>query len=493
MDVISYRGPGVAGGVSSGLANAWRSQKVTDTCWWFLSGDSLSSLIPESDKPKFFTLLNESTVKGHYRFCNNFLWPIMHDLPVHSSFSEEEFAHYKNFNQIFGEFIAYEQRKSKRYFVNDYQLALLPGYLTMEGGRVSVFWHIPWPKNIPSEHESTMREIVRGLLNCRTIGFHTQEYANNFMATVRELLPELRMDKDNMRVDIGQQNYQQNIEQVFGLSSFIARPLKFSNPKPATTGTQIVVAPLGIDHEQWSTMASADADERVSALLSSIQGQQLILSVDRADYTKAVLDRMKIVDRFLSEHPSWQNRIAFVQICGRSRSGLRAFDKYWEQCHQIASAVNEKWRTAEWQPITWIEDPIPARSLSVLYKHADTMLVNPVRDGLNLTAKEFVACQQDNPGVLCLSPGAGAWHELGNHALPADPLAQHATVDSIARSLAMPPVEKKWRNQQLKRSLHTNPLQNWWRAIHISTQGAQSAQATDMALATAGIDEVRTA
>jgi trehalose 6-phosphate synthase len=433
-------------------------------------------LTPESTDPKFVTMLSGTTVKGHYQFCNNFIWPIMHDLPVHSSFSDEEFQHYKHFNQVFGQFIAYEQRKSKRYFVNDYQLALLPGHLSMEGGRVSIFWHIPWPKNIPTEHAATMKEIVRGLLNSRTIGFHTQEYADNFMATVRELLPQMRINKEDMRVEGSQysnNNNRRNIEQVFGLSSFITRPLKLSHDQPATTGTQIVVAPLGIDHEQWATMASADADERVSALLSSLQGQQLILSVDRADYTKAILDRMKIVDRFLSEHPAWQKRIAFVQICGRSRAGLQAFDKYWKQCHQLASAVNEKWRTADWQPINWIEDPLPAKSLSVLYKEANTMLVNPVRDGLNLTAKEFVACQHENPGVLCLSPGAGAWHELGHQALAADPLAQHATVDSIARSLAMTPVEKKWRNQQLKRSLHNNPLQNWWRSLHASTPGIQ--------------------
>jgi trehalose 6-phosphate synthase len=350
----------------------------------------------------------------------------------------------------------------------------------MEGGRVSVFWHIPWPKAIPDEHRDTMREIVRGMLNSRTIGFHTQEYATNFMASVRDLLPELRVDSENFRVGVGQQNYQQNIEQVFGLSSFIARPLKFSSPRMNATGTQVVVAPLGIDHEQWSKMASGDVDDRVSALLSSISGQQLILSVDRADYTKAVLDRMLIVDRFLTEHPSWQKRIAFVQICGRSRAGLHAFDRYWDQCHQVASAVNEKWRTAEWQPINWIEDPLPAKSLSVLYKNANTMLVNPVRDGLNLTAKEFIACQQEDPGVLCLSPGAGAWYELGKHALPADPLEQHATVDSIARALSMPPMEKRFRNQQLKRSLHSNPLQNWWRSIH-TTGPAQNVAGRDIA------------
>ena len=472
MDVISYRGPGVAGGVSSGLANAWRSQKVTDTCWWFLSNEALQNLTPDSNEPTFFTQLSEATCKGHYEFCNNFLWPIMHDLPVHSSFAEEEFAHYKHFNQIFGQFIAYEQRKSKRFFVNDYQLAFLPSYLSQEGGRVSVFWHIPWPKHIPAEYSGVMREVVQGLLHSRTIGFHTQEYADNFMASVKELLPQTRIDNSNMRVSVGQQNFQheQDVEQIFGLSSFIARPLRFTQPRPATAATQIVVAPLGIDQDQWSSMASDEADERTAALLNNLQGQQIVLSVDRADYTKAVLDRMKIVDRFLSEHPSWQTRISFVQICGRSRAGLKSFDRYWEQCHGMANVVNEKWRTADWQPITWIQDPIPAKSLAVLYGHASTMLVNPVRDGLNLTAKEYVACQKENPGVLCLSPGAGAWHELGNHALPANPLAAHMTADSIARSLAMPPMEKKWRNQELKRALHSNPLQNWWRSIHATSQ-----------------------
>jgi trehalose-6-phosphate synthase len=470
MDVISYRGPGAAGGVSSGLANAWRSQRVSDTSWWYLFNETLSNLQPDSVEPNFFTLLNESTVKGHYQFCNNFLWPVMHDLPIHSTFRHEEFEHYKEFNRIFGQFIGFEQRKSKRYFVNDYQLALLPQHLTLEGGRVSIFWHIPWPKNIAPEHTNVMREIVRGLLNSRVLGFHTQEYAENFMAYVREILPETRMDKENLRIN-QKQNLQPDVDQIFGMGSFIARPLRFDTRRPdAFSGTQIVVAPLGIDHEQWSTMAATEADGRVASILQSTQGQHLVLSVDRADYTKAVHDRLRIIDRFLSEHPSWQNRISFVQICGRSRTGLSAFDSYWDKCQSLAKVVNEKWRTENWQPINWIEDPLPAKSLSVLYRHADTMLVNPVRDGLNLTAKEFIACQHENPGVLLLSPGAGAWHELGQTALPADPLAPHTTADSLAHSLVMPPVERKWRIQQMQRSLQANPLQKWWRSITAAGQ-----------------------
>ena len=480
MDVISYRGPGAAGGVSSGLANAWRSQKVSETFWWFLSNESLSNLAPDSTEPKFYTQLNESTVKGHYHFCNNFLWPLMHDLPIHATFVQEEFDHYKEFNRIFGQFIAFEQRKSKRYFVNDYQLVFLPQYLSEEGGRVSVFWHIPWPKNVAPEYKSVLREIALGLMNSRTLGFHTQEYADNFMTFVKEVLPEARLNRESMRINHAQTN-QQDIEQVFGLSSFIDRPFRSATAQPVFSGTQIVVAPLGIDQEQWSTMAAAEADDRVASVLQQSQGQHLVLSVDRADYTKAVFDRMRIIDRFLSEHPSWQNRISFVQICGRSRTGLTAFDQYWDNCKKMATTVNERWRTRDWQPINWIEDPLPAKALSVLYKHADTMLVNPVRDGLNLTAKEFVACQHENPGVLLLSPGAGAWHELGQHALPADPLAPHVTADSLARAVAMPPIEKMWRNQQLKRSLKSNPLQNWWRSINSAGHQQTSADAASIA------------
>ncbi len=487
MDVISYRGPGAAGGVSSGLANAWRSQRVSETFWWFLSNEALSNLEPESSEPKFYTQLSESTVKGHYQFCNNFLWPVMHDLPLHATFVQEEYEQYKEFNRIFGQFIAFEQRKSKRYFVNDYQLVFLPQYLSQEGGRVSVFWHIPWPKVIAEEYKSVMREIALGLMNSRTLGFHTQEYADNFLNFIKEVMPETRIDRQSMRINHTPQTHQQEIEQVFGLSSFIDRPFR-SAAKPTFSGTQVVVAPLGIDQQQWSDMSCAEADERVGALLHSCRDQHLVLSVDRADYTKAVFDRMRIIDRFLQEHPSWQNRISFVQICGRSRTGLQAFDRYWDSCKQMATTVNERWRTKDWQPINWIEDPLPAKALSVLYRHADTMLVNPVRDGLNLTAKEFVACQHDDPGVLLLSPGAGAWHELGKHALPADPLAPHITADSLARAVSMTPLEKSWRNQQLKRSLKSNPLQNWWRSINTAGQqqtAAEEAAALENAALTA--------
>lgn len=472
MDVISYRGPGVAGGVSSGLANAWMSQRISETYWWFLSNESLSNLGLNAKEPRFLTQLSESTVKGHYHFCNNFIWPLMHDLPQYATFNEDEFAHYKHFNRIFGQFIAFEQRISKKYFVNDYQLALLPQYLNPEGGRVSLFWHIPWPKTVAEEHVPVLQELAIGMLNSRVLGFHTQEYSDNFMTFVRQHLPHARINQLTQRIYQSEAACREELLESFGLSSYITRPLRYDKPAGISLMTQLIVAPLGISQDQWHTLAAGEPDAQVTALISKAEGRHLVLSVDRADYTKAVYDRMRIIDRFLSEHPSWHGRISFMQICGRSRTGLEAFDRYWDDCQRMALTVNERWRTEDWQPIEWIQDPLPAKSLAVLYKHANTMLVNPVRDGLNLTAKEFVACQHDDAGVLLLSPGAGAWHELGDYALPASPTAPHETVDSLARAVVMPPTERRWRNYQLKRALRTNPLQKWWRALNAVPQYA---------------------
>ena len=195
---------------------------------------------------------------------------------------------------------------------------------------------------------------------------------------------------------------------------------------------------------------------------------KLVLSVDRADYTKAVLERLLIIDRFLSENFLWQGRVSFLQIAGRSRAGLPAFDQYWDKCHHLANAINERWRTNNWQPVKWVEEPLPAQDLSTLYRHADTMLVNPVRDGLNLTAKEFIACQQENPGVLLLSEGAGAWQELGKYALSANPLHVHATADSLVRALSMSSLERRWRNAHLKQLLKQNPLDKWLQKIALA-------------------------
>jgi trehalose 6-phosphate synthase/phosphatase len=467
MDIVSYRGPGAAGGVSTGLDTARRSQRHPDASWWFLSNDALSTIRNDSENVRFITQIADTIVKGHYHFCNEFLWPVMHDLPQYATYRLDDYSHYCKFNRLFGEYINFEQRRNKRFFINDYQLALLPAHLGKAGNRSVAFWHIPWPKNVDEEYKSVIADIASGLLAADSIGFHTNEYAENFAAFVLENMPQYVVSAQSRFIRKRQAPHGTHMSELErDLSdSYILRPYRYPQAMPTSTGTQVVVHPLGIDGSEWSKLADAHSDDAIPDVLKHLAGQRIILSVDRADYTKAVHDRMRIVDRFFEENPFYRNRISFVQICGRSRAGIAAFDQYWDRCQQLARAVNERWRSDNWAPIEWLEKPLPPKELSHLYKHATAMLVNPVRDGLNLTAKEFIACQESNPGVLMLSPGAGAWQELGEYALPADPLKTHQTCDSIAQALTMPTAERKMRYQLLKNRLDRNPMQSWWRSV----------------------------
>ncbi|MGH9551395.1 MAG: trehalose-6-phosphate synthase, partial [Terriglobales bacterium] len=187
-----------------------------------------------------------------------------------------------------------------------------------------------------------------------------------------------------------------------------------------------------------------------------------VLSVDRADYTKAVIERLNIVDRFFERRPEMVGNLSFLQICGRSRAGLPAFDSYWNDCRSLYEQINNRWRKDSWQPVQWMEQPLNASELSVLYRRASAMLVNPVRDGLNLTAKEYVACQDKKPGVLLLSPGAGVWHEIGKYALPADPHQPEQVVDSLAKALHMSEFESKAINVLARIKLEKFCLDTWW-------------------------------
>jgi len=471
MDVVSYRGPGAAGGVSSGLETAWRGQQTADVSWWFLGDDALKFLTPSSNQPKFVTQLTDAVVKGHYAYCNEFIWPLMHDLPEYASYNAAHRKQYKRFNTTFAQYINFERATKKRYFVQDYQLALLPRLMGVQGGRSNIFWHIPWPKNVQEEYVEAIGEIARGMLSAESIGFHTNEYAQNFLAFVSEHLGEFSINsKDQVIYKTQAGLAQRELEMAAGneLSPYVMRPFMHS-VAPISASTKLIVQPLGIDNERWTELSRTGTAplDRVGIK----PGERFVLSVDRADYTKAVIDRLKIIDLLMEQNESLRGDVSFVQICGRSRAGVAVFDKYWNDCRTLADSINERWQKDDWTPIRWIEQGLSAAELAPLYSVADAMLVNPVRDGLNLTAKEFVACRHSNPGVLLLSPGAGAWHEIGQHALAADPTQHQATADAIVRALEMTIEEKFVRTTMMRHKIERNPLTMWWKQfVHASQQ-----------------------
>lgn len=487
MDVVSYRGPGAAGGVSSGLETAWRNQQTADVSWWFLGESALKFLTPAKEIAEFVTQLTDTVVTGHYAYCNELIWPLMHDLPQFASYNAENRAHYRRFNTTFAEHISFERTSKKRYFIQDYQLALLPRLLGAQGGRSNIFWHIPWPKNVKEEYVEAIAEIARGMLSAESIGFHTVEYAQNFMTFVRRHLNEFRINSKDQTVYRAQARLApRELDLAAGseLTPYVMRPLMHSVSSPSPS-TKLVVQPLGIDNERWKKLAregKAPLDK-----VGVIPGERFVLSVDRADYTKAVLDRLRIIDLLMEQNETLRGTVAFVQICGRSRAGVEVFDSYWNECRALADAINARWEQNGWTPIRWVDQGLSAAELAPLYAIADAMLVNPVRDGLNLTAKEFIACRVHHPGVLLLSPGAGAWYEIGQHALAADPNKHQETADAIVRALNMPQAEKFERTTMMRHKIERNPLSMWWKQfVHASQHHNRLAQATETSVQPTG-------
>lgn len=435
MNILSYRGPSSAGGVSGALSRL--IEQTGAQRWWYLDGQDLSSRWTLQSASELIHRISPGIVAGHYRYCNNFLWPILHDLPEFATFNSLDKLHYKQFNLIFANNILKSNHTKKRLtcHINDYQMALTAKFIEASTGNrdTSIFWHVPWPKHVSPEYIDSLVEIADGLLSSRQIGFHVTEYATNFLTFINENMKDYIVDWNEKRVV-----HKQNNRRI----------------------TTIVAMPLGLDFDYWSKQSQACNDPTQLGDLSTIVSGQFVLSVDRMDYTKGVLQRIEAIDRFFAKHETWTSRICFLQVCQRSRPGLPAFDEYWQTCQTRAQEVNSRWQKGDWRPVVWVEHPLSSEILAQLYSRATAMLITPLRDGLNLTAKEFAACSE--AGVLLLSPGAGAWHELRDHALSIEPSSANKMSDQILEALTMPEDERRKRLEHLKRTLEHNTLAFWW-------------------------------
>lgn len=460
MHIVSYRGPGMAGGVSAALARAWDTNLGSGTQWWHLKHHELNVASGPDAPANYVADIPAEVIEGHYRFCNEFLWPVMHDLAELARFVPQDYYYYQTFNHTLGWCIlrAHAEDPQADFFVQDYQMALLPQFMRANAGfRSVVFWHIPWPKSVREDHAPYVAAIARGLLNAQALGFHTEEYAENFLNFVQQHCSEYGCDRESL-VAYQKDSVQPAFAAGGGYALHNIRVGRQSS-EMYRHATRMIVAPLGIDFDHWSSL-SAQQDNTVwhPALVRT----PFVLSVDRADYTKGVSNRIRAVDRFFESHPEWIGKIVFAQVCGKTRAGLDPFENYWNESRALHHELTARWSTDTWQPLLWIEKSFSTPELALAYRTAAAMLVNPVRDGLNLTAKEYVACQGKRPGVLVLSQGAGAWHELGSHSVEARPDDSIQMADAIHQSLSMSSHERAWRMAILKERVRSNTLNKWW-------------------------------
>jgi trehalose 6-phosphate synthase/phosphatase len=371
-------------------------------------------------------LLSDSEVTRYYHgLSNRTLWPLCHSLPALARFERKDWQSYEKINERFARVTAENARKGELIWVHDYHLMLVPEYLRQFAPRqrLAFFLHIPFPPHDIFRLCPWDRQLLRGLLACDLIGFHVQSYASNFFDCVERLLGA-RVDRKAMVVELGDRI------------------------------SQVGVFPIGIDFDLFDRKAREVHDVQDQG------GERFVLGVDRLDYTKGIPERIRAFERLLELHPRYREEVVLLQLAVPSRSQVAEYRGLKRSIDELVGRVNGRFATANWSPIRYLYRSISRDRLIALYREAAVGLVTPMRDGMNLVAKEFVASQVDDPGVLVLSRMAGA-AETMHEALLVNPFDLDGTAEAIHRALTMDLDERASRMASLRRREKRDNVEAW--------------------------------
>jgi trehalose 6-phosphate synthase/phosphatase len=377
-------------------------------------------------------LFSEETDQFYHGFCNRTIWPLFHYVPSYAQYDEGQWEAYKRVNAHFRTAIMDIVRPDDTVWIHDYQLLLLPGMLreAMPGLDIGFFLHIPFPsfelfRLLPTEWR---KQLLQGMLGADLIGFHTHDYAQYFLRSVHRTL-----------------GYEHQLGNIF-MGDRVARADTF---------------PLGIDFAKYSeavTLPEAIGEkERLAARLS---GQKIISSVDRLDYTKGILHRLKGYELFLRENPQWTGKVAFILTVVPSREEVDQYQRMKKEIDEAVGKINGEFGDLEWMPVLYQYRSLSFHSLMALYSLTDVALITPLRDGMNLVAKEYIAAKPDGDGVLILSEMAGAAHELGE-ALIINPNHGREIAQALAQALGMAYEERVQRISAMRDRLRKQDASHW--------------------------------
>jgi trehalose 6-phosphate synthase/phosphatase len=383
--------------------------------------------LPELDLPYRVrpVALKESDVARYYHgFSNRALWPLLHCLLERARFDPGEWTAYERVNVHFAELAAEACEDAAFTWFHDYHLLRAPRHLRrlIPTVRIAFFLHTPFPPFDVFRILPWARDILRGMLACDLVGFHITSYAHNFIDCAERILGT-RVDRSAMVVEEGDRT------------------------------VRVGAFPLGIDFAYFESLAR-------SAPEPSRDRERIILGVDRLDYTKGIPERMQAFERLLECHPSYREEVTLVQVAVPSRAQVAEYRVLKRAIDELVGSINGRFATATWSPIRYLYREIPVERLAALYRDADVALVTPLRDGMNLVAKEFVACQVLDPGVLILSPLAGT-AETMHEAICVNPYDVDATAAALHRALTMEEAERASRNLALRRREQRDSVHTW--------------------------------
>jgi trehalose 6-phosphate synthase/phosphatase len=380
----------------------------------------------------FVVDLPKKVAQGFYEgFSNQTVWPLFHYFPILLKFDSDDWQAYREANERFRDVVLAHARPGDMVWVHDYQLMLLPRLLREAAPDLGVgfFLHIPFPSSSVFRLLPRREELLEGLLGADYVAFHTYGYLQNFRQSVLRVLGiDGRMDA----VEVG------------------GRSVKLD------------ALPIGIAPEDFTKLLERDAatQKRLAEIRERFRGRHLLLGVDRLDYTKGIPERLRTFRRLLRERPEMRGRAVLVQVAVPSRENVAQYRELRQEVDKLVGKINGEFSTPDWTPIVYMRRGVPQQELAALYAAADLAWVTPLRDGLNLVAKEYVACQRDGAGVLILSEFAGAASEMGE-AFLVNPYDEGQTAETIARALSLPEEERRERVRALYERVARNNVFAW--------------------------------
>ena len=383
-------------------------------------------------------ILSAPEIQGFYHgFANEILWPLFHDLQMLCNYEPRYWQSYREVSRRFAEVIYETAQAGDFLWIHDYHLMGVAAELRRLGvkSRIGFFLHVPFPPLDIFLKLPWRMSLVQGLLECDLIGLQTLRDRRNLLQCLQFLCKEI---------------------QVQGKGQVV---------KATTRDREVKIGhfPISIDYQAFHTQAANPlVANKVKALRDRLSERKLIFSVDRLDYTKGIPYRLQAFRSALARYPELRGRISLLQVVVPSRVNIPEYAKLKAEIEQLVGEINGEWaRPGDWLPVWYVFGCLSRSDLVAYYRAADISLVTPLKDGMNLVAKEYCACSTDEAGVLILSEFAGAAEQLGRGALLINPCDTEGMAEAIYRAYGMTGEERRRRMHRLQRSVRKHDV-FWW-------------------------------